>query len=110
MGFGCIAGGVILFILSTFVRNLTQIDAEISMSRFRKLFGIPSYRMPDLFFGTMGQFMGILWIVVGILIIKIGRWLIISPFGIFVEMFLAFSPAIIGGLILKVVIIASKKS
>lgn len=101
MGVACITAGVLSCIMSTFMRALVQTDALPPKGQFSKLFGIPLRENRELLLGSIGQLLGILWIAVGIFLIRVDEWLSSSLVGIISEPFIAFSPLIIGGVLLR---------
>jgi hypothetical protein len=53
--------------------------------------------------------MGILWILIGIFLAKTEKWFSSSLMGIFLEPLVTFAPFIIGGIVLRILLVAKKK-
>jgi len=109
MGTACITAGIITFIMSTFARTISKNNEIASFSKLKQWFGLPSQENRDSAFGFLGQILGILWFVSGVVLLKADRLLSLSLLGILSKPVIAFLPLIIIGLIIRLLFVKSKK-
>lgn len=103
------AAGVLFLVLATIARFMVQKNINIPRSRIVRLISLPSKDYPEDVYATIGQCMGILWILIGIFLAKTEKWFSSSLMGIFIEPLVTFAPFIIGGIVLRILLAVRKK-
>lgn len=94
--------GALFFILATVSRSMIRKNLEMSERRISRLFSLPSRNYPEDAYASVGQIMGISWILIGGFLVLTKSWFLSSLAGVVLEPIVAFSPFLIGGLITKI--------
>lgn len=101
--------GLLFLLLATIARSMVQKNINMSGNRIIKLISVPSTSYPEDVYASIGQFMGILWILIGVFLAKTENWFSSSLMGILAEPLVAFSPFVIGGIIFRILLSDKKK-
>ncbi len=89
---------------------MAQRNIDTTRNRILNVVSFPSKDFPADVYAAIGQFMGVLWIIIGLFLAKAQYWLSNSLMGIVAESLVVFLPFMVSGALIKMLLFNKTRS